>query len=73
MSNTSKITVHNDGTITYWSVYRQQWVREPAGDIPDNEIAAMSPEAQAQMLDILDHDEWRLRYQCAYYRWHVSL
>ena len=40
MSDTSKITLHRDGTITYWSVYKQTWVREC--DISDPELAAMN-------------------------------
>jgi len=31
---------HNDGTVTYWSVYRQVWVNR-ATTIPDRELAAM--------------------------------
>lgn len=34
-------TLHDDGTITYWSVYRQSWVERAAG-ISDKELAAMS-------------------------------
>lgn len=35
-----KTTLHRDGTVTYWSVYRQAWVRG-ASDVPDEELAAM--------------------------------
>ena len=39
----TKTKFHRDGTITYWSVYRQQWVeRSPVADIPDRELAAWS-------------------------------
>ncbi len=33
-------TLHRDGTVTYWSVYRQVWI-ERAASIPDEEYAAM--------------------------------
>jgi len=36
-----KNTYHKNGTITYWSVYNQQWVKN-AASIPDEEFAAMS-------------------------------
>jgi hypothetical protein len=32
-------TWHRDGTVTYWSVYEQQWIRR-ARRIPDREVAA---------------------------------
>ena len=35
-------TYHRDGTVSYWSVYQQVWVRRPADDIPDRELAAMT-------------------------------
>lgn len=34
------LTLHRDGTVTYWSVYRQQWVRKTA-TVSDAEFAAM--------------------------------
>ena len=37
---TPKTTYHRDGTITYWSVYSQVWVRR-ADNVPDRELAAM--------------------------------
>lgn len=40
-STSIKTTCHRDGSITYWSVYRQQWVRR-AEHISDSELAAMS-------------------------------
>ena len=33
-------TLHSDGTITYWSVYQQVWVRR-AEAIPARELAEM--------------------------------
>ena len=35
-----KNTNHRDGTVTYWSIYQQQWVRH-AESVPDEEYAAM--------------------------------
>lgn len=37
-----KFTCHRDGTVSFWSVYRQQWVRTRY--ITDREFAAMNPE-----------------------------
>lgn len=35
-------TFHRDGTLTYWSVYDQVWIRRaPMSSIPDQELAAM--------------------------------
>lgn len=36
-----KTTYHRDGTVTYWSVYNQVWVRR-ASSVPNKELAAMS-------------------------------
>lgn len=38
-----KTICHEDGTITYWSVYEQRWI-EREDDIPDRELATMSTE-----------------------------
>lgn len=35
------ITVHDDGTVSYWSVLRQVWERRPAADIGDADLATM--------------------------------
>lgn len=45
-----KPTFHRDLTVTYWSVYRQVWVREPADRICDAELAAMS-ESERKRID----------------------
>jgi hypothetical protein len=37
----TKPKLNRDGTVTYWSVYSQQW-RERVRSIPDRELAAMS-------------------------------
>ena len=34
-------TIHNDSSVTYWSVYEQHWV-EHARYVPDREMAAWS-------------------------------
>jgi hypothetical protein len=41
---------HRNGTITYWSVYRQVWQCDPMGDVPDRELAAWSPEEREKYL-----------------------
>jgi hypothetical protein len=43
MSTAYKNTYHRDGSITYWSVYNQQWVRK-VFFVPVRELAAMSHE-----------------------------
>lgn len=42
------VTCHKDGTVTYWSVYRQSWVRR-ARSVPDQEYAAMSEPERRQV------------------------
>ena len=34
----TKTKFHRDGTVTYWDVYRQQWVRRSASDILDDPV-----------------------------------
>lgn len=34
-------TKHRDGTVSYWSVYQQLWVRTMSSLVPDTELAAM--------------------------------
>ena len=55
-TNPTKVTLHRDGTCTYWSVYNQCWTTEPARQIPDRELAAMAPEARARVLAVLERD-----------------
>lgn len=38
----AQIIIHRDGRVTYWSVYRQQWVRQRREAIPAQEVAAMA-------------------------------
>jgi len=40
---------HSDGTVTYWSVYHQQWIRH-ADHVPDRELAAMSPRVRKRVI-----------------------
>lgn len=49
MKTTYQSTYHRDGTVTYWSVYHQVWVRR-AHAIPDREYAAMNAKERAKAL-----------------------
>lgn len=42
-------TYHRDGTVSYWDVYRQLWVREPAAAISDEVLASMSDTERARI------------------------
>ena len=42
-----QIKIHKDGSLTYWSVYRQEWVR--ATYVPAEELAAMNPSQRARV------------------------
>jgi len=46
---TMKNTYHRDNTVTYWSVYQQQWVHR-AASVPDRELAAMSSRERERVL-----------------------
>ena len=50
-----RTTFHDDGTVTYWSVYRQIWVRN-ATTVPDMELAAW---------DARDRERWADIFRCA--------
>ena len=39
---TRKTTLHRNGTVTYWSVWEQRWLKR-VGAIFDNDLATMSP------------------------------
>ena len=43
-----KTTYHRDGTVTFWSVYRQQWVR--SGSLSDRELSSLSESELARVL-----------------------
>jgi len=45
-------TYHRDGTVTYWSVYQQQWVRH-AMNVPAKELAAMSSRVRKKVINHL--------------------
>ena len=47
-----KNTYHSDGTVTYWSVYHQQWIRH-AMHVPDRELEAMSPRVRKRVINHL--------------------
>jgi hypothetical protein len=47
--NTMKTTYHKDGTVTYWSVFQQQWIRH-SDSVSDQELAAMSAAERAKVL-----------------------
>ena len=41
-------TYHRDGTVTYWSVYSQVWVR--ASHLSDKELAARDSSERARII-----------------------
>lgn len=43
------ITLHRDGTVSYWSVYEQRWRRDLAGSIADRELAAMNDDERERI------------------------
>lgn len=45
-------TLHDDGTVTYWSVYEQVW-RERAQSVPDRDLAAMGQEERLRVIEHL--------------------
>lgn len=45
-------TYHRDGSVSYWSVHRQQWVRQMAADVPERELAAMISEERKLVLEL---------------------
>lgn len=51
-TTTSTTIAHRDGTITYWSVYAQEW-RRRAWAVPDRELAAMSPRDRERVIAAL--------------------
>jgi hypothetical protein len=42
-----RATLHRDGTVTYWSVYQQVWVRSDR--LSDRELAARGPEERERI------------------------
>lgn len=47
--------LHKDGTVTYWSVFKQQWERRVVR-IPDNELAAMGEKQRDRVINHLIGD-----------------
>ena len=43
------IELHDDGTITYWSVVHRQWRRERPSWIPVQDLAAMRDEERERI------------------------
>ncbi len=37
-----RTTFHRDGSVSFWNVYQQQWVREQASQVSDQDLASMS-------------------------------
>lgn len=44
----TQTTYHRDGTVTYWSVYNQVWVKR-AQSVPAKELAAMSSDERERV------------------------
>ena len=42
-------TKHKDGTVSYWSVYQQVWIRTYVSLIPDQELAAMGDDGRREI------------------------
>lgn len=45
-----KMTIHKDGTVTYWSVCRQVWQRSDVHGISDEDLAAMSADDRKRIM-----------------------
>jgi DNA-directed RNA polymerase subunit M/transcription elongation factor TFIIS len=45
-------TFHQDGTVTYWSVYNQRWIKD-ARIVSNQELAAMSKQERNQVIEHL--------------------
>lgn len=54
---------HRDGTVTYWSVYRESWVRR-AFAVPDEELAAMNQQERARVIRHLSSGDAVREYLC---------
>jgi|APSaa5957512622_1039677.scaffolds.fasta_scaffold05605_6 hypothetical protein len=60
MDNRHLTTCHEDGTISYWSVYSQRWYRR-ANSISDAELAAMGVYRRQRVRRHLVRSELRAR------------
>jgi len=47
-----RITLHRNGSVTYWSVYHQSWTKG-ALYVPDKELAAMNETDRKRVIDHL--------------------
>ena len=43
-------TCHRDGTVSYWHVWDQQWVREPASQVSDRVLATLCDSERTRIL-----------------------
>ena len=43
-AETKDVTLHKDGTVTYWSVHKQNW--QHGSRVPDKDFAALTTEEQ---------------------------
>lgn len=43
------ITLHRDGTVSYWAPHLRSWIREQAAVVPPHTLAAM-PSAERQRI-----------------------
>ncbi len=48
MSNATQVTFHADGTVTFWDVYTQQWVR--TGSPSNDELASLDSKTRARVV-----------------------
>lgn len=51
-----KTVCHRDGTVSYWSVYRQQYMERQC-IVPDDELAAMSEDERVRVIRALGLDD----------------
>ena len=47
--NNPSTTPHRDGTVTYWSVYRQAWTRIDADRMSDETLATLTAAERARV------------------------
>jgi hypothetical protein len=50
-------TFHRNGTVTFWAVYEQRWVRCLAARIGDQELAAMNPKDRERVLRMAERSK----------------
>ena len=43
------IELHDDGAVTYWSVYQQRWETDYAWRVPTRELAAMTDDQRERV------------------------